>query len=305
MSCPEPSDSPLPPSDDRVAAEGGHQRGEGDGDEGGLAAGRLWDDKVELRERVQGSHSVESPAPTSRRPNRAVSGAHVDHGGPGIVEGHAVRGQSTPVVRQVVSAPGDQIRPHDLGAGRRARSRDVPRQSGVHGDRAAATGVDELQAQARDRDLVGEHVAELIQAYRRDGRSDADQRQRPRRLRWRDSDLGEVERLDGAWRRAWLRKQPHDTGDDPPHNKYAGRNRDPAVDRSQLHADRPAWSSAASVPRAATESALSANTSLSISKPPSRSRRSARLWRQRPCVSGATRYTSPNIILRIARSPLK
>src|SRR5262249_37711317 len=102
---PTTSDSPLPPSDDRVAAEGDHQRGEGDGDEGGLAHGRLSDDEVELSERVQGSHGADSPAPTSRRSDRAVIGAHVDHGGPGIVEGHAVRGQGTPVVHQVLAAP--------------------------------------------------------------------------------------------------------------------------------------------------------------------------------------------------------
>src|SRR5262249_12316845 len=122
----------------------------------------------------------------------------------------------------------------------------------------------------------GGHVAEAIQAYRRDARSDADQRQRARRLRWRDSDLGEVERLDGDWRRTWLRKQPHDTGDDPPHNKHAGRNRDPAVDRSKLHAG---------------------------SKPRSRSRRSHGSWRGRPGVSGATQRTSPNVSFARLRWP--
>src|SRR4030095_3137382 len=73
----------------------------------------------------------------------------------------------THVVSQVVHAPGEEIRARDLGAGRRARSRDVSRQSGVHGDRAAATGVDELQSPARDRDLVGEDVGEPTHAYRR------------------------------------------------------------------------------------------------------------------------------------------
>src|SRR5262245_31281363 len=142
---PTTSGSPLPPSDDRVATEGGHQRGEGDDDEDGLADGRS-DDEVERGERVQGEYGTAGPAATSRRPDRDVIDANVAHGGPGIVEAHAVRRQSTPVVHQIVANPGKEIRANDLGAGRRLRSRDVARQSGVHGDRTAATGVDELQS---------------------------------------------------------------------------------------------------------------------------------------------------------------
>src|SRR5262245_1770803 len=175
------SGSPLPPGDDGVAGEGGQQGGQRNHNEESLAS-RIPDDGLEWPERVEGPNGIHDPAPAGRRSDGPVLGTNVDYGRPRIVKSHAVRGQRTPEICQVVAAPGENVHVHDARVGGRPNRSDASRESGVDGERPSASGVDEPRSTASSRDLVRENVAQADEANRPDVGRDAGPGQRESRL---------------------------------------------------------------------------------------------------------------------------